>query len=181
MTTLSGVDCEKTTRALGSGRKIQMQKAAENRVPRQPRVKTLLCMSCLLRTCRAQRPRNPPHDWHWWSSDLFCRTVFSMCHRNPVRKKFHDTVVVSCFELMCGRSQRQASSAKFAVHTPKCSIIRLYQLNVPQSCSCELVHGLAPDIWPSLGVAQPVHTIDQTLLPTMSVISFDSYARIWKH
>ena len=117
MTTLSGAYCEKTTRALGSKRKIQTQKAAENRVPRQLRVRTSLRMSFLLRTFWAQMSRNPSHDWHWWSSDLFCRTVFSMCHSNPVQKKFHDTVVVSCFELMCGRSQRQASSAKFAAHT----------------------------------------------------------------
>ena len=102
MKTLSGAYSEKTTRALGSGRKIQTQKAAEKRIPRQPRVRALVRMSCHLRTFWPQIPRNPQHDWHWWSSNLFCRTLFSMCHSNPVRKKFHDSVVVSCFVLMCG-------------------------------------------------------------------------------
>ena len=87
-----------------------MQKAAENRV------RTLVRMSRNLRAFR----RKFHATFHMTGTGgvpicFAARCV--LCQSNPVRKKFHVTVVVSCCELMCGQSPRQASSAMFAVHS----------------------------------------------------------------
>ena len=87
-----------------------MQKAAEDRV------RTLVRMSSNIRTFR--RKFHATFDMTGTGGVPICfaaRCV--LCQSNPVRKKFHVTVVVCCSELMCGQSPRQASSAMFAAQT----------------------------------------------------------------